>query len=204
MKPDARGKDLGLPLLYHGTTFHRARRIVERGFRRGEAASYTGTAVNLTESICIAWEYGPGRGGKVLAVTLDPQTRWREAGTLPVGQSYDAHFAEGRVDALRTYSGNVWLLWTVERAQVRVLSISEVMARVVAEFQSDGPGHGYNGDRGPLATLFWQGEAAAYAELRICAPKSFDVEAWKSRTIRRYQWLLALALLRPGDGKGRP
>jgi hypothetical protein len=77
------------------------------------------------------------------------------------------------------------------------------MARVVAEFQVDGPEHGYNGDLGPLSTLFWQGEAAAYAELRICAPKDFDTEAWKIRTIQRYQSLLALARVRPGEGKGQ-
>jgi hypothetical protein len=191
----------GLPLLFHGTSFHRARRIVEGGFRRGSAASYTGTAVNLTESISIAWEYGPERCGKILAVTLDPQTRWRDAATLPAGQSYDAYFAKERIDALRTYGGNVWLLWTVERAQVCVLSISEVMIRVVAEFEKDGPDHGYNGDLGPISTLFWRGEAAAYAELRICAYEGFDTEAWKSRAIGRYQSLFALAGVRLGDGK---
>jgi hypothetical protein len=193
-----------LPVLYHGTTVHRARRILGVGFRRGSAASYTGTAVNLTESICLAWEYGPERGGKILEVSLDARTCWREAEKLPVGQSYDAHFAQAGTDALRTYGGNVWLLWTTERAQVRALTIREIMIRIVAEFRHDGPGCGYNGDVDSLATLFWHGEAAAYGELRICAPKGFDVEAWKGRTIRRYQSLLSLAGAEPGSGTERP
>jgi len=192
-------------LLYHGATTQRAHRIVEKGFRRGKAASYTGTAVNLTESICLAWEYGPERNGKILAVTLDTRTRWRDAEKLPVGQSYDALFGGGKLDALRTYGGNVWLLWTVERAQVWPISVREIMARMIAEFRKDGPECGYNGDVGPLATLFWKGEGATYAELRICAPKDFDVEAWKRRTVEHYKTLLSLAQVRPGDGaKGQP
>ena len=121
MKANCDSGERVTPLLFHGTTAHRGRRIAEKGLRRANADSYTGTAVNLTESVCLAWEYGPERNGKILAVTLDPQTRWQEAGKLPVGQGYDSLFAEGTVDALRTYGGNVWLLWTVGRAQVRVL-----------------------------------------------------------------------------------
>jgi hypothetical protein len=204
MKPDSPVDSAPLPVLYHGTTVHRARRILGVGFRRGSAASYTGTAVNLTESLCLAWEYGPERSGKILEVTLDTQTRWREAEKLPVGQTYDGHFAEGETDALRTYGGNVWLLWTAKRARIRALTIQQIMIRMVAEFRRDGPECGYNGDVDSLASLFWRGEAAAYGELRICAPKDFDVEAWKSRTIRRYQSLLSLAGAKPGSGKERP
>jgi hypothetical protein len=189
------------PLLYHGTSSHRARSILKHGFRRARSAFYTGTAVNLTESVCLAWEYGPQRGGKILAAELDPDTRWQEAARLPVGQSYDPIFSSGAIDALRTYGGNVWLLWTMERARVRVLSLPEIMSRLVAELRQDGPDCSYNGDVGPLATLFWRGEDAAYAELRICAPPGFDVSAWKTRTLARYVILLALARVRPGDGQ---
>lgn len=200
MKTDLHAERRALPLLFHGTKPHRARSIAEKGFRRAKGASYTGTAVNLTESVCLAWEYGPERNGKILAVTLDPHTRWHEAERLPVGQSYDSFFTEGKVDCLRTYGGNVWLLWTVERAQVRVLSLREIMIQMIAEFRKDGPECGYNGDVGPLATLFWEGERKTYAELRICAPKDFDVEAWKTRALARYKTLLTLAGAEQADG----
>jgi hypothetical protein len=200
MKPESSKARAFAPLLFHGTTAHRARRIVAGGFRRGRAASYTGTAVNLTESVSLAWEYGPQRSGKILAVTLDPATRWQNADTLPPGESYDGHFADGQTDALRTYGGNVWLLWNTERAQVRVLSLPEIMTHIVDEFREDGPDHGYNGDVAHLASLYWIGEATTYAELRICAPASFDVEAWKQRTLARGRTLLALAGAKPGDG----
>ena len=79
------------------------------------------------------------------------------------------------------------------------------MIQMIAEFRRDGPECGYNGDVGPLATLFWQGERETYAELRICPSKDFDVEAWKFRTIARHKTLLALAGAEPGDGrKARP
>jgi hypothetical protein len=190
-----------LPVLFHGTTLHRARRIVVQGFRRSKTPSYTGTAVNLSESICLAWEYGPPCGGKILEVVLEPGIRWRDADRLAVGERYDDHFASAQLDALRTYGGNVWLLWTVERARVRVLSLPEIMLGIVAHFRRDGPGHGYNGDVDGLATLFWHGEDAAYAELRIAASQGFDVERWKRRTLGRYRFLLALAGVQSGDGR---
>ncbi len=174
---------------------------MEKGFRRSKSLSYTGTAVNLTESICLAWEYGPDRCGKILAVTLDSETRWRDVENLLVGQTYDSLFAAGKIDALRTYGGNVWLLWTLERAQVRVLTLTEIMAHMVAEFRKDGPNHGYNGDADRLATLFWHGEEKTYSELRICAPTGFDVEGWKRRKIAYLKMLLALVDAQPGDGK---
>jgi hypothetical protein len=200
MKANPRGKGKALPMLFHGTTTHRARSIMERGFRRSKTVSYTGTAVNLTESICIAWEYGPDRGGKVLAVTLDPQTQWQDAKKLPIGQTYDSLFAAGKTDALRTYGGNVWLLWTLERAQVRLLTLTEIMALIVSEFRRDGPNHGYNGYADHLATLFWHGEEKVYAEFPICAPLGFDAGGWKRRKIAYLKTLLALVDVQPGDG----
>jgi hypothetical protein len=189
-----------VPLLYHGTTSARARSILKGGFRRAKSASYTGTAVNLTGSPCLAWEYGPDVGGKILEVTLSPDTRWSEDSSH--GDSQDERFARGDIDALRSFGGNIWLLCNMAPSlvRVRVLPLSEIMTLVVAEWCQDGPQMGYNGDMGPMADLFWKGEEALRAELRICAGPDFDREAWKNRKITKYTKLLALAGVKPGDG----
>jgi hypothetical protein len=133
---------------------------------------------------------------------------------FPLGETVITRNAKDRLttfdvcDALKRHhrgDWGVWLLWTVELAQVRVLSILEVMSEMVAEFRKDGPELGYNGDVGPIATLFWEGDEKAYADLQICAPRGFDVEKWKISTLGRYKALLALAGVEPGDGrKARP
>jgi hypothetical protein len=188
-----------LPRLFHGTRSARATAIRRAGFRRAKSASYTGTAVNLTESVCMAWEYGPDRGGKILEVTFAPGVRWENV-PMGAGSDCDARFASGEVDALRTYGGNVWLLWKPEMvASIRPLPLKEIMTMAVAEWRKDGF-MGYNGDMDDLATLFWKGEAGLRANMGIIAPSNFDKAAWRVEALARYARLLALAGVKPGDG----
>ncbi len=191
--------DQSLPILYHGTSAARAASIRRAGFRRAKNASYTGTAVNLTEAVCTAWEYGPDRGGRILEVTLAPETRWENVG-MEAGSDCDARFAAGQVDALRTFGGNIWLLWNPKAVvSVRAMTTKEIMVKAAAEWRADGY-MGYNGDMGEMAELYWKGEGAVRKSLGIVAPADFDKNAWKENTVARYKRLLALAGVSPGDG----
>ncbi len=189
-----------IPILYHGTSTARASAIRRGGFRRSKSASYTGTAINLADTVCMAWEYGPDRGGKILEVTLSPKTRW-ENDNRDADWNCDARFAGGELDALRAFGGNVWLLWNPEMVVgIRALTLKEIMVKALAEWRADGRDVGYNGDMGQLADLYWNGEAAVRKSLGVCAPADFDRNAWKDGVVARYKRLLCLAGVAPGDG----
>ena len=133
----------GIPTLYHGTTNYRARRILASGFKREEGTgSYTGSASCLSEHISIALPYGDYRaGGCVLAVTLQPSTRFRE---MPIGigrPDYDRWFMTEGEQALKTFNGNVWLLWdSVCAHTIRRLTCSDAIKILTGEFTAEGPG----------------------------------------------------------------
>ena len=189
-----------LPVLYHGTSTARATAIRRGGFRRSKSASYTGTAVNLADTVCMAWEYGPVRAGRFWR-SLFRRTPDGRTTVESTDWNCDARFASGELDALRAFAGNVWLLWNPEVvAAVRALTFKEIMVKALAEWRADGRDVGYNGDMGQLADLYWNGEAAVRKSLGVCAPADFDRNAWKDGVIARYKRLLSLAGVSPGDG----
>jgi len=101
--------------LYHGTREAAARIILRDGFRRSRSRSYTGTGICLSESLTVAYEYGIYEtGGCVLEAWLSPATHWtdRVDGRSAQGDAWDAHFVSSGMDAVRSFAGNVWVVWT--------------------------------------------------------------------------------------------
>lgn len=104
--------------LYHGTRRQSADAIVHTGFRRGRSRSYTGTGVCMSECVTIAYEYGMYEtGGSVVETWIAANARWQDgadpATSAPAGEcdAWDAMFVVSGLDALRTYAGNVWVVW---------------------------------------------------------------------------------------------
>lgn len=150
--------------LYHGTRRQVAGMIVQAGFRRGRSRNYTGTGICLSESISVAYEYGMYEtGGSVVEALIAADARWREAADPAVcapaagRDGWDAMFVASGLDALRTYSGNVWVVWNpgvlVRR---RRLSHEEALRVLCAEFDANGPEVAYNAAVDDYATMWWQ------------------------------------------------
>lgn len=139
-------------VLYHGTSRANAQRIVTHGFRRAAEPSYTGTAFNASEHITLAYTYGAyEERGAILRIRLAPAAHCGEPepirpGTMPRPEEYDRAFVDGKWDALRTYHGNVWLLWRPQAAWcIELLKAHEARRLLCEEIQTNGPDHGYNG-----------------------------------------------------------
>lgn len=160
--------DSEFPLrLFHGTKRRRAESILRSGFRRGTDpdASYTGTAVNLSESAAIAYEYGDyGGGGCMLEVTLHRGTTYGErmgsAAGDGTGRRFDAWFrGNSGIAALRLYFGNVWLVWDTACIQsARLLTKRQATAAVIECLRHDGPDCAYNGRVQDIADAYWARE----------------------------------------------
>lgn len=188
-----------VPVLYHGTKRATAKKILAGGFRRSRRASYTGTATNLTECLSIAWEYGdPFNQGAILKVTLKPDTRWQDSQTAatkdgPNCESVDDLFKSGELDALKTYSGNVWLVWNPACvASIELIDPAEALRQLAEAIVSNGPELGYNADVASYAGIIWgekpsQSDAWYHDYLRKCAVrlnKVFDLNSfWTVRAI---------------------
>ena len=148
-----------IPTLYHGTSNHRARSILASGFKRATGTgSYTGSATCLSEHLSIALPYGDYRaGGCVLAVTLQPNTRFQE---VPMGlgrPDYDQWFMTEGAQALKTFCGNVWLLWDSGCIHtMRRLDCCEAIAIMVREFAAEGPEVAYNYPVQGYADAWWR------------------------------------------------
>lgn len=152
--------------LYHGTRSASARNILRDGFRRSASCSYTGTGICLSESITVAYEYGMYEtGGCVLEAQLAPTARWAdridgESGRRTVGEAWDRFFVRTRHDAVRSFGGNVWVVWNpTVLVSVRRLSHREAIRRLCAAFDEDGPNCGYNGVASEYAAIWWGQEA---------------------------------------------
>lgn len=149
--------------LYHGTRVASAKSILRDGFRRSRSRSYTGTGVCLTEAISIAYEYGSYETrGCILEVWLSASATWCDSeGFSSLERSvsrdaYDDFFKTAQFDAVRTYGGNVWVLWNASvTAQVRALTHREALRLLCVSFEQDGPDHGYNGVVSDYASLWW-------------------------------------------------
>ena len=188
-----------IPDLYHGTKRAAAKKILTGGFKRAKRASYTGTATNLTECLSTAWEYGdPFNAGAILKVTLKPETRWQDSHTAATREggmleSVDKLFEAGELDALKTYYGNVWLMWNPECVSSIELVVPTIALRELAGLLvSEGPEMGYNADVASYAGIIWgekpsQSELWYLDELRKCAArlnKVFDLTSfWTTRGI---------------------
>lgn len=150
--------------LYHGTRRQSAEVIVRAGFRRSRSRSYTGIGVCLSESISIAYEYGMYEtGGSVVEAWIAADARWQDGDDPAMSHlaverdSWGAGFIASGLDALRTFSGNVWVVWNpAVLVHRRRLSQREALRVLCAEFDSDGPEVGYNGVVDDYATLWWQ------------------------------------------------
>ena len=151
-------------LLYHGTRRAAATLILEHGFRRSCSRSYTGTGICLSERLSVAYEYGAYEtGGCVLEVKLLPTTRWLDGSgrddleRAASRDAWDEHFAATGLDAVRAYGGNVWVVWQPSVvASLRGLTHREAVRGLCAQFDSDGPDHGYNGVVSDYASLWWR------------------------------------------------
>lgn len=150
----------GAPVLYHGTRLSSAKKICRSGFKRAATASYTGHGVCLSESITIAYEYGSYEdAGCVLEVKFPSTVRWAEGNR---GLGCDALFKAHSLDAIRTFSGNVWVLWNVGlMPSVRILSYEEAIIQMTQEFDENGPEVGYNAMIEDYATIWWGNEESS-------------------------------------------
>ncbi|WP_298434888.1 hypothetical protein [Ottowia sp.] len=151
--------------LYHGTRDTSARAILRGGFRRSKSRSYTGTGICLSASISIAYEYGMYETrGCVLEARLSPTARWTDRydakASIQDRDALDDYFMRSGMDAVCTYGGNVWVVWTPSvLVSVRRLSHREAIRRLCAEFDEDGPACGYNAVVGDYASIWWDQEA---------------------------------------------
>ena len=153
--------------LYHGTRSQAATAILREGFRRGRSRSYTGTGVCLSEAISVAYEYGMYEtGGCILQTWLSPAARWVDkSGCIPLERAagrdtWDDFFATSGLDAIRAYGGNVWVVWNPQAlTSVCRLSHREAVQLLCAQFDKDGPDHGYNQVVSDYAGIWW-GQAA--------------------------------------------
>ena len=152
--------------LYHGTRAASARSILRDGFRRSASRNYTGTGVCLSEAITVAYEYGMYEtGGCVLEARLAPTARWTDridgdGGRRTMGQAWDRFFARTHHDAVRSFGGNVWVVWNpAVLVSVRRLSHREAIRRLCVAFDEDGPDCGYNGVASEYAAIWWGREA---------------------------------------------
>lgn len=149
--------------LYHGTRAASAKSILRSGFLRSRSRSYTGTGVCLTEEISIAYEYGIYEtGGRILEVWLSESTTWRDSAGVPRLEQpvdrddYDDFFKASQLDAVRSYGGNVWVLWTTSSAvQIRALTHREALRMLCESFEADGPDCGYNNVVSDYASVWW-------------------------------------------------
>ena len=146
--------------LYHGTREAVARTILRDGFRRSRSRSYTGTGICLSESLTVAYEYGMYETGAcVLEAWLSPTTRWtdRVGGRSAQGDAWDAYFVSSGMDAVRSFGGNVWVVWRPNAlVSVRRLSHRGAIRSLCAEFDADGPDCGYNGVVSDYASIWWK------------------------------------------------
>lgn len=149
--------------LYHGTRGNAARAILRDGFRHSRSRSYTGTGICLSESLTVAYEYGMYEtGGCVLEAWLSPAAGWTDRidGQSTQRDAWDAYFASSGMDAVRSFGGNVWVVWTPNAlVSVRRLSHHEAIRRLCAEFDEDGPDCGYNAVVSDYASIWWKQDA---------------------------------------------
>jgi hypothetical protein len=136
-----------MSIYYHGTTSKNAKSILKNGFRRGSSPSYTGTGVNLTESMTIAYEYGSYENNSVvLAVRLAENCNLVHLNQYSISDSYFLENPE--VDAVSLFGGNVIIVWNLDCICIKDitklphLQSVEVMLKEMAE---DGVSMGYNG-----------------------------------------------------------
>jgi hypothetical protein len=146
--------------LYHGTRNAAARLILREGFRRSRSRNYTGTGICLSESITIAYEYGMYEtGGCVLEARLSPSTRWTDRFDDKTNSkdAWDDFFVHSAMDAIRSFSGNVWVVWTPGvLVSLRRLSHRAALQRLCNEFDEDGPECGYNALVSHYASIWWK------------------------------------------------
>lgn len=69
-------------------------------------------------------------------------------------------FADSGMDAVRSFGGNVWVVWTPSVLPPRRLSRREAIRRLCAEFDEDGPQCGYNAVVQDYASIWWNQAAS--------------------------------------------
>lgn len=145
-------------MLYHGTRQASANKICAKGFKKAKTRSYTGHGVCLSESMTIAYEYGAYEtGGVVIEVRFDPSVAWAQRELLPPGLKYETIFRKRRIDAIRLYGGNVWVLGNVYLPTTRrILTHAEALRQMTQEFEAEGPEVCYNGIVDDYASIWWR------------------------------------------------
>lgn len=141
--------------LYHGTRRAKANKILTDGFKRSEIPSYTGTGVNLSESITIAYEYGPYESnGCVLEVELAEDANINDIGNITTS---DLMFTENPgLDAINSYHGNVIVVWNTSKIKaVRILPKREAVKLLKEKFKEDGNNCAYNGFVQDHCEAYW-------------------------------------------------
>lgn len=141
--------------LYHGTKARFAKKILSEGFRRAAVSSYTGTGINMSERMCVSYEYGPYEyRGCVLRCELEEQATIQDIGFKTVSDRY--FYENPGIDAVTSYGGNVWVVWNpAVIRQVTRVSKREALQVLHNEFLEDGANHAYNGAVQDHCEAFW-------------------------------------------------
>ena len=147
--------------LFHGTSRNRAKKILSDGFKRGKKASYTGTGINLSESITISYEYGAYEsGGCVLEVELSDDANLENIGSACASDQLFQDNAE--LDAIVSYGGNVYVIWNTKVIKaIRIIPKKEALALLYKQFQEDGDNMAYNGYVQDHCDNYWHKEQEA-------------------------------------------
>lgn len=155
-------------LFFHGTSLENARQIRQSGFRRGSTPTYTGTGINLTPLAVLAYEYGTYEAkGCILTVEVEASARTASVDTYCLSDSFWRDHPQ--VDAVSLCGGNVWVVWNTSVLKVTSqLSHDEALARLVSEFEEDGPNCAYNGLVGDYAEVYWK------RPLTQCSASNYD------------------------------
>ena len=154
----------------------------------------------------MAYEYGMYEtGGCVLQTWLSSTARWADRrGCITLERAadrntWDDFFETSGLDAVRAYGGNVWVVWNPQALTlVRRLSHREALQGLCAQFDSDGPDHGYNGVVSDYAGIWW-GREAEDPNLRRFPDHLRRLQRTLKRCMDRTQSQLPRSTIAPAD-----
>lgn len=145
-------------LWLHGTSLARARKILVEGFKLPSRPSYVGKAICLTPDATQAYEYGAHEDrGVVLecrirtdAVCTPPP---KDYGKIPTTDMAE-HCQKQCSDWTNAWGGMAIVANPAVIEDIRILPLPEVLRRMVAEFEENGPNLAYNGRVADYAELW--------------------------------------------------
>lgn len=148
-----------MKVYYHGTARKYANTIIKSGFQRTTTSSYTGTGVNLTDSMTTAYEYGSyDDSGVVLKVYLKDNSNIANLNNQH--SLSDDYFAENPdIDAASICGGFIVIVWNIEIVEkIELFSHLDAVKIMFREMATDGINMGYNGWVEDYRNLFFGDE----------------------------------------------